>query len=108
MYGEGWESFTATMYLMWDPGISFTGTQSCQIAKTVQNPDGTFTQSASTCASIPIPLSFVKWHWSGCAINTQVNQTNKTTWSLSTVRGCPVQTLGTPQSAGFPEWPASN
>src|SRR5208282_148618 len=77
-YGEAWESFTATMYLMWDPAIPPSGQPSCTPAKTVENADGSFTSSASTCASIPVPLSSVTWHWSGCAINTQaVNQTTK-------------------------------
>ena len=87
-YGEGWETFTATMYLMWDPGIPPSGQTSCTPAKTVQNADGSFTSSASTCASIPIPLSSVTWHWSGCAINTLVNQANNTTWALGTTGGC--------------------
>ncbi|GGA73529.1 hypothetical protein GCM10011507_26390 [Edaphobacter acidisoli] len=107
-YGEGWETFTATMYLMWDPGIPPSGQSSCTPAKTVQNADGTFTPSTSTCASIPVPLSSVTWHWSGCAINQLVNQSNGTTYTLSTTNGCPVQTLGIPQSSGFPTWsPAS-
>jgi hypothetical protein len=46
----------------------------------------------------------VTWHWSGCAVNTLANQANGTTWSLGTTNGCPVQTLGASQSAGFPEW----
>jgi hypothetical protein len=104
-YGEGWETFTATMYLMWDPAIPPSGQPSCTPAKTVQNADGSFTSTASNCASIPVPLSSVTWHWSGCAINTLVKQSNQTTWALSTAGGCPVDTLGTVQSAGFPEWP---
>jgi hypothetical protein len=104
-YGEGWETFTATMYLMWDPAIPPSGQPSCTPAKTVQNADGSFTSTASNCASIPVPLSSVTWHWSGCALNTLVKQSNQTTWALSTAGGCPVDTLGTVQSAGFPEWP---
>ena len=97
MYGEGWESFTATMFLMWDPALPSGCTPASTDPRTLQS-------TASTCASIPIPLSSVTWHWSGCAINTLANQANGTTWSLSTTNGCPVQTLGTSQSAGFPEW----
>ncbi|MGO8788439.1 MAG: hypothetical protein ACLQVL_13810 [Terriglobia bacterium] len=96
IYGEGWESFTAAMFLMWDPALP-TG---CTPAST----NATYQSTASTCTSIPIPLSSVTWHWSGCAINTLSNQTNGTTWLLSTSNGCPVQTLGASQSAGFPEW----
>jgi hypothetical protein len=109
-YGEGWESFTATMYLMWDPALP----SGCQPAKTVESvSDGTliFTSTVSTCTSIPVPLSSVTWHWSGCAINTLVRQSNSTTWTLSTSNGCPVETPGTPQSGplnsypyGYPVW----
>jgi hypothetical protein len=97
IYGEGWESFTATMFLMWDPALPNKCTPASTNSTTLQS-------TASNCTSIPIPLSSVIWHWSGCAVNTLANQTNGTTWSLSTGAGCPVQTLGTPQSAGFPTW----
>jgi hypothetical protein len=101
IYGEGWESFSATMYLMWDPGLP-TG---CHPASTDPN---TLQSTPSDCTSIPIPLSSVNYHWSGCAINTLVSQSNGTTWTLSTVNGCPVDTLGTPQisdtASGFPVW----
>jgi hypothetical protein len=104
-YGELWESFTATMYLMWDPGLP-SGCTPAKTTQTMQNGYPVFTSIPSNCTSTPIPLSSVQWHWSGCAINTLANQTNNTTWSLSTANGCPVQILGTSQSAGFPEWPA--
>jgi hypothetical protein len=97
IYGEGWESFTATMYLMWDPALP----SGCTAAKTVQNSDGTFTSTASTCTSIPVPLSSVTWHWSGCAINTLATQPNNTTWTRSVINGCPVETLSVPQTASF-------
>jgi hypothetical protein len=101
IYGEGWEAFSATMYLMWDPGLP----AGCVPAKTVQNPDKSFTSTPSTCASIPVPLSSVTWHWSGCAINTLVNQPSTSTpWLRSSMNGCPVQTLGGPQTADFPQW----
>jgi hypothetical protein len=114
-YGEGWESFSATMYLLWDPALGPTG---CTPAKTTQTIDQNgilhFASTASTCTSVPVPLSSVTWHWSGCAINTlvnQPNQTTQTTWILSTSNGCPVQTLGNPQSVtpstpsnGYPVW----
>jgi len=105
IYGEGWETFSAIMYLTWDPGVPAGGQGTCKPAYTIQNPDKTFTSYPSTCASIPVPLSSVSWHWSGCAINTLANQANTTTWMLSTINGCPVDTLGTPQATGqFPEW----
>ena len=97
IYGEGWETFTATMYLMWILALP----SGCTPASTDPH---TLVSTPSTCTSIPVPLSSVTWHWSGCAINTLVNQTNGTTWILNTSNGCPVQTLGNPQTAVFPEW----
>jgi hypothetical protein len=111
--GEAWRTFTATMYLMWDAGIPPTGQQSCTPAYSYSVLDPatgrlTFTSVPSQCASIPIPLSAVTWHWSGCAINTLANQTESdgstSTWLRSTSNGCPKQTLGTPASATFPTW----
>jgi subtilase family serine protease len=101
IYGESWETFTATMYLMWDPALP----SGCAIAKTIQNGNGTFTPTQSTCTkSIPVPLSSVTWHWSGCTINTLQQQTNRTTWIKSTNNGCPVQQLNPPQTDWFPTW----
>ena len=112
-YGEAWETFTATTFLMWDPGIPPAGQSSCNIASTTQtmvNGYPTFTSTPSTCSSIPIPLSSVTWHWSGCTINALSNQTNGTTWFRSLSNGCPVETLSAPQPAEFPQWtgPAAN
>ncbi len=107
IYGEGWETFTATTYLMWDPGIPPAGKASCTPARTMQtvvNGFPTFSSTQSDCASIPIPLSSVTWHWSGCAINALSNQANGTTWIRSTSNGCPVEMLSSPHAAGFPEW----
>jgi hypothetical protein len=96
-YGEGWEAFTATMYLMWDPALP----SGCTPAST---DPATLVSTPSTCASIPVPLSSVTWHWSGCAINAINAQSNGTNWIFSTASGCPVQILSTPQLSGFPEW----
>jgi hypothetical protein len=99
-FGEQWETFSATMYLLWDPGLPST----CTPASTDPNLHST----KSTCTSIPVPLSSVTWHWSGCAINTLAHQSNGTNWTLSTLNGCPVDTLGTVQLSnsvsGFPIW----
>lgn len=109
-YGEEWESFTATMYLLWDPALP-SGCAPAKTTETIVNGTPTFSSSASTCTSVPVPLSSVSWHWSGCAINTLVNQPNQTTWIRSTSNGCPLETLGTPQpvtpstpSNGYPIW----
>ena len=109
-YGEEWESFTATMYLLWDPALP-SGCAPAKTTETIVNGTPTFSSSASGCTSVPVPLSSVSWHWSGCAINTLVNQPNQTTWIRSTSNGCPLETLGTPQpvtpstpSNGYPIW----
>lgn len=108
--GEDWRTFTATMYAMWDPGLP----SGCQPAYSTltQNPDGSYTgvSTPSTCTqSIPIPLSSVTYHWSGCAINTLANHVepdeSTSTWAPSTLNGCPKQTLGTPGlTSQFPTW----
>jgi len=107
--GEAWRTFTATMYLMWDPGLP----SGCHVAYNDLVLDPTTggykgTSHPSTCLSIPIPLSAVTWHWSGCAINTLSQQTDSdgstSTWLRSTSNGCPKQTLGTPVPAQFPTW----
>jgi hypothetical protein len=59
--GEGQESFSARMWLMWDPALLFHGVV-CPIA---HDP-----ATASRCDSIPIPVGYVDWHFSGCGINT--------------------------------------
>jgi hypothetical protein len=96
-WGERTRDFDATMYLMWDPG---TGPANCHTASTSN--DGSFTQIASNCTSIPIPLGSVRWAWSGCAINT-LQQSSGTTW----VRSCGKNHLFEPQAAGFPTWSRS-
>jgi hypothetical protein len=109
-YGEDWRTFTATMYAMWDPGLPSGCTPA--YSALIENPDGSYTgvSTPSTCTqSIPIPLSSVTYHWSGCAINTLTNQTepdgSTSTWSNSTSNGCPKQTLGTPgPTSQFPTW----
>jgi hypothetical protein len=96
-FGETWRTFTARMYLMWDPGLP----SGCTPAST---DPVSLVPTPSTCTSIPVPLSSVQWHWSGCAINTLSPQTNGTTWVLSTTNGCPVQTLDAPKADSFPIW----
>jgi hypothetical protein len=108
--GEDWRTFTATMYTMWDPSLPSGCTPA--YSTSVLNPDGSYTLKSypSQCTqSIPIPLSSVTYHWSGCAINTLVNQRepdgSDSTWLESTLSGCPKQTLGTPGTTSqFPTW----
>lgn len=66
--GEATESFDATMYVLWDPAIPPAGQQYCKPA--TPNPTSApYTATASTCASIPVPLALVNWTWKACAIN---------------------------------------
>lgn len=59
---EGEESFSSRMWLMWDAALNFDGT-ACHPAQSSPT-------QPSTCDSIPIPVGYVDWHWSGDAINT--------------------------------------
>jgi hypothetical protein len=64
-WGEGAESFNATMYVLWDPALPV----GCIPAWTDTQTTPYYTPHASTCTSIPIPLGSVQWGWSACAIN---------------------------------------
>ena len=66
IYGEGAQTFVATMYLMWDPAL---GNPNCPPA---QDAAAGNVQTAITCTSIPIPVGSVQWSWAGCAMNTLV------------------------------------
>jgi hypothetical protein len=100
-HGEVWETFTATMYLMWDPALT-NDPSGCQPAST---DPVTLESKSSTCTSIPIPLRSVKWHWSGCAINKLSSRFNRAAdWLRSEANGCPKETLEAPQPADFPQW----
>jgi len=87
------------MYLMWDPALP----SGCQPASTTQAPNTHLITSAlSECkGSIPIPLGYVAWGFSGDAVNTMTNQGNGTQWLLC----CGVP--GTPavqSSSSYPQW----
>jgi len=89
-------SFNATMYLLWDPAIPPADQQTCSPAQ-LEAGSGV----ATTCASIPIPLGWVSWGFSGCAINTLAQQMNNgTTWTLN----CGIAAPSTPQQTGYPSW----
>lgn len=60
------ESFTARAWLMWDPALNFDGS-GCQPAFRAPTSDA---ETPSTCDSIPIPIGYVEWHFSGDALNT--------------------------------------
>jgi hypothetical protein len=63
--GEAAELFDAIMYVLWDPAIPPAGQPNCTPATTSLN----YKSTASTCASIPVPLGSVEWKWSACTIN---------------------------------------
>jgi hypothetical protein len=108
------ESFNARMWLMWDPALKFDKSD-CAPATAARG---------SGCDSIPIPLGYVDWHWSGCAINTLDTVTAPTStqgWRAGAppgMPGCgnPNKPLGggdptlspgpafNPQGFVFPEW----
>ena len=103
--GEGAETLSATMYLMWDPAIPGPGQQTCAPASTIRGADGNITSTASTCTgSIPVPLGYVNWGFSGDAINSVPNQSsNNQQWVLSC--GKPSPATPTVQSSGtYPPW----
>jgi len=119
------ESFHARMWLMWDPALKFPSVSGCNPAQPgnqTANPPTPATPSQ--CDSIPIPIGFVDWNWSGDAINTLDTVTAPTDtqgWRAGApdgMPGCgnPNQALGdtangqppgpafSHQAFGFPEW----
>lgn len=82
---SGWTeletTFSATMYLMWDPGLP---------------------------NSIRIPLASLGWRWAGDGINTLTPQSDSTNWTLNCGTGsadsaCHVISPSDPNN-GFPTW----
>jgi hypothetical protein len=104
--GEASISFTATMYLMWDPALPGPGQSSCAPAVTTKSAQtGQITTTASTCrGSIPVPLAYVNWGFSGDAINTlQTQSSTNTTWLVHC--GGPQPAAPTAQSTrSYPQW----
>jgi hypothetical protein len=62
--GEAAETFSAKMYVLWDPTLP----AGCTPA-TTNTSQQIYTSSQSTCTSIPVPLASVIWTWGACAIN---------------------------------------
>jgi hypothetical protein len=92
------QSFDATMYLMWDPAIRTDG-QNCTPATVTD----VGVPSPSTCDSIPVPLGYVKWIYSGDAVDTLYSPLGD--------NGTTVHLLGSQRSANsfvsdskYPEW----
>jgi len=102
--GEAADAFGATMYLMWDPAIAGTEQPSCAAASTIQNAVGQITSTRSTCSgSVPVPLAYVNWGYSGDAINTLAQNPTQTTWLLSCPAGAP-PVPAVQNSASYPKW----
>lgn len=85
------EVMSARMFLMWDPTLP----SPCTAAYT--DKDG---PHPSTCTSIPVPLGYVDWSWSGAA---QYDAHAKPKWkiidSMSSEDKSPFQT-----TSSFPAW----
>ena len=108
---ESAASMTARMWLLWDPALRVDGT-SCTPASV----DSQDVPHPSTCDSIPIPIGFVEWHWSGDAISTLdllTPPTDTNGWRAGSPAGQPG--CGNPTAAGngpalthqafdFPDW----
>jgi len=106
--GELAATFSATMYLMWDPALP----SGCHPASTIQTKDAngntTITSTPSKCTgSIPVPLGNVTWGFCGDAINTVPNQiSNNQQWLLPC--GWPLPAAPTVQSSSwYPQWAAT-
>ena len=88
------ESFSR--YLMWDPTLP----SGCTAATPTRS---------STCTSIPVPLGYVSWNWTGGAINTLWTQTgdNGTTWKRNCGAGSAASfrsALPSDPFSGYPTW----
>ncbi len=106
--GELQRNFSATMFLMWDPVL----------------PSGCFpatSQSATQCSSIPVPLGYISWQFSGAMTNTLNTQSspnsdgapNNTTWIVNSCGGCNSPLTFYPSQAsqnnyGYPTWQAND
>jgi IPT/TIG domain len=114
--GERLRDFSATLYLMWDPGLSVG--KSCVPSRTTAQagPPPTFTQFASNCASIPVPLVSIAWEFKACFINTLNpaggtnldGSQNGTPWSVSCGQPKPPQITvlqpGPGNNYAYPRW----
>ncbi len=100
--GEAAESFSATMYVLWDPAIPPAGQQTCTPAWTDTTTRPYYTSNRSTCASIPVPLASVSWTWKPCVINALAPAGNGFTPSWFTQ--CGPGNYSAPVPSGYPEW----
>jgi len=108
--------FTASMYLMWDPALPGAGPNPCAAASNVPTKGLVANPQTSTCAgSIPVPLGYVTWGFTGDTINTlnpnapaSANATgsaNRTGWVLLNCTGTsPFQQGGAYLVTSYPTW----
>jgi len=88
------------MYLMWDPAIPGVGQSRCWAAATI-SAAGQINSRESTClGSIPVPLAYVNWWYSGDAMNTLVGN-GANTWTLCCGVPAPVTVVN---STAYPVW----
>jgi hypothetical protein len=99
--------FTATMYLLWDPTLSAAGQSTCRAAAPPN--------SASTCASIPVPIGYVSWGFAADVIQTLKNQVSTgTTWIFNCSSISPpspsfhsITNVSQENGYGYPTWTAT-
>jgi hypothetical protein len=103
VYSEVAASFAATMYLLWDPALPSGCTPASVTAGGVSTP--------SNCSgSIPVPLGYVPWSWSGDAIDTSGNETTFNVGSCSSVSPASESASAfqaSSGSSGYPTWAGS-
>jgi hypothetical protein len=109
-------TFSAKMYLMWDPGLNANGVSGCTPAHGVFDPSlppPGFQITPSNCdGSIPVPLGFVPWSFSSDGINTQYGIPSSQQFSetqTTFVFGCRNNAVNPvfQQSSKIPTWSTS-
>jgi hypothetical protein len=111
--GESLYAFSATMYLMWDPALP----AGCAPASDVPQQGQPNPQPSKCGSSIPVPLGYVTWGFTGDTINTlnanaaatanTTGSANGTGWVLLNCSGpsaLAVQQNGAYQVASYPKW----
>jgi hypothetical protein len=117
--GEGVVVFAATIYLMWDPALPGPGQAGgCHAASNNPVAGSPIAPTASNCTgSIPVPLGYLAWGFSGDAINSlnpgapvgAPADSNGTGWVLLNCGGPnPAAPSAQPNSAylvgSYPQW----
>jgi hypothetical protein len=97
-------SFDATTFLMWDPALNSDGTGGCTPA--VTDSLSRISQPSTCTGSIPIPLGYVNWHYSGDALNTFDVTQGVSGWNLVSADPLVADTNGPSfhMSSSYPQW----